>query len=831
MSLLTDPVRRVLILCVTSLAVVTLSSGLVAEYLYPTDFRIGEVATRTVRAPRDLFVEDLISTERQRAEAERSVRRMFEMDEPAPKSVSAQVRGLFDAIDSYSSNPGSLSGSADLEPEERAQIEKTFRLTLGAEEWAALLDRSQWIPLEATVSKLVYPILRRGILADKARLHSILDRSGVNLIRLPSGSEQPLFSDSMVYDTDEALQVFESLIPQNGFGRGALFDTIVRKLGTVLLKPNIRYNRQLTEERLKLARETVEPVYYQIRRGETIVRIGDRVNAIQEGKLARIRELRGTSSVIRGLVGYFVLCGAVLFILYTFFVRHWQGFRPGVPELWVLSLTLIGSIVLERLGVLIGGALNFNFPDIDSEALAIVAPLAAGGVLLQAILGPAYVLFFTLSFVLLTGIGVEESWLKLVLICAGNVVGTFTAARSARRSAFLSVSLRIAIVNVVLVLCHAIIFPQQGAGTGAAAILCCVIGGLLSGVLAAGLLPVAEFIGGYVTPMKLLELASLDRALLRELSLHAPGTWNHSIMMGQLAEAAAESVGANPLLARVGAYYHDIGKTRKPLYFVENQVGKENRHDKLTPSMSALIIRSHVKDGLEMAKAVRLPQALMDFIAQHHGTALIEFFYEKAQKEAESGETIDENLFRYPGPKPQTKESGILMLADQVEAVSRTLVDPSPAKIQGMVQKIINRVFASGQLDESELTLKDLHFIARGFTRVLTGISHRRVEYPEPAAERSSTDRTNAERHATDRPHPEKTPHAEKAHKSESAPKPEASQRSEGGNSSEGAAEKREGASAGAHPPHEKNGHKKAESDTEKDGSHEDKNSLKRLGI
>ena len=188
------------------------------------------------------------------------------------------------------------------------------------------------------------------------------------------------------------------------------------------------------------------------------------------------------------------------------------------------------------------------------------------------------------------------------------------------------------------------------------------------------------------------------------------------------------------MLTRVGAYYHDIGKTKKPDYFTENQNGKENRHDKLTPSMSALIIKSHVKDGLEMAREHRLPKAIVDLIAQHHGNSLIEYFYDKARKEAEEEEIVEEEHYRYPGPKPQTKEAGILMLADAVEASSRTLSDPSPAKIQGLVQKILNKVFASGQLDQSELTLRDLHLIAKSFTKVLTASYRRRVEYSESAA-------------------------------------------------------------------------------------------------
>jgi putative nucleotidyltransferase with HDIG domain len=261
---------------------------------------------------------------------------------------------------------------------------------------------------------------------------------------------------------------------------------------------------------------------------------------------------------------------------------------------------------------------------------------------------------------------------------------------------------------------------------------------LFSGFICAGFvssfIPLVETLFQYTTDIKLLELANLNSPVLRELMVKAPGTYHHSIVVGNLAESAAESIGANPLLARVSAYYHDIGKAAKPLYFIENQGGEENRHDKLSPNMSALILISHIKEGVELARENRLGQPIIDIIRQHHGTALIKFFYERAKSHAKSGDqVIEEKDFRYPGPKPQTREAGIVMLADCVEAASRTLANPTSDRIQGLVQKLINNVFIDGQLDECELTLKNLHEIARSFTTILNGIFHHRVEYPEPA--------------------------------------------------------------------------------------------------
>jgi hypothetical protein len=277
------------------------------------------------------------------------------------------------------------------------------------------------------------------------------------------------------------------------------------------------------------------------------------------------------------------------------------------------------------------------------------------------------------------------------------------------------------------------------------ALLLDIIGGLLSGVVTTGLCPLAEMVFGYTTDVKMLELASMDQPLLRELMVQVPGTYHHSIVVGNMVEAAAKSIEANSLLARVASYYHDIGKINKPQYFVENQAGGENRHERLAPSMSSLILISHVKDGVELAKQYRLGQGIQDIIQQHHGTSLISYFYQKAvdlqekQKNSKGADVpqVSEEDYRYPGPRPQTKEAGLVLLADAVEAASRTLTDPTAARIQGLVQKIINKIFSDGQLDECELTLKDLHQIAKSFIQIIMGISHQRIEYPEPASKGS----------------------------------------------------------------------------------------------
>ena len=259
-------------------------------------------------------------------------------------------------------------------------------------------------------------------------------------------------------------------------------------------------------------------------------------------------------------------------------------------------------------------------------------------------------------------------------------------------------------------------------------ILMAFFSGVTSAIMVTGLTPVFESLFDYATDIKLLEIANLENPLLKELFMTAPGSYNHSMMTATLAEASASSIHANPLLARVAAYYHDIGKVKMPDYFIENQQYMANKHDKLSPSMSSLIIISHVKEGKELAKANKIPQRIIDIIMQHHGTSLVKYFYEKAKEK--NGGSIQEEEYHYPGPKPQTREAGIVMLADAVEAASRTLTEPTPAKIKAMVEKIVNARFEDGQLDECTLALNDLNEIKKSFVKVLSAIFHKRVDYP-----------------------------------------------------------------------------------------------------
>jgi putative nucleotidyltransferase with HDIG domain len=377
--------------------------------------------------------------------------------------------------------------------------------------------------------------------------------------------------------------------------------------------------------------------------------------------------------------------------------------------------------------ILVGG-----FPKLNPHSVLLAIPIAAAPMMTSLVLGPLTALLFALVQAFLAFLFWEGNPELALYFAVGGLWSSLARGTCRTRWDLIRTGFILGLINMAGVLAlqmmHGRVFHLETPVN-----LCFgFLGGILAGIVVTGFSPLIEKIFGFTTDLKLLERANMDQPLLRDLMVQAPGTYHHSVIVGNMVEAAAEAIGANALLARVSAYYHDIGKIQKPQYFIENQIDMENRHDKLAPSMSSLILIGHIKDGVEMAYLNKLEAPIIDIISQHHGTSLITYFYQKALdlKGGDSNQVSMED-FRYPGPKPQTREAGLVLLADGIEAASRTLVDPTPARIQGLVQKIIQNAFSDGQLDECDLTLKDLSLIAASFNKILNGIFHHRIQYPE----------------------------------------------------------------------------------------------------
>jgi len=429
------------------------------------------------------------------------------------------------------------------------------------------------------------------------------------------------------------------------------------------------------------------------------------------------------------ILGVALLVAFLVAALYAY-VRAFQPKDVARPR----SLLLIGTVVLIVLllthyGLLVIHALSQSFPHIPFSAMRAALPIPLGGVLLTVLFNSRLAFAGSLSVTILTGLMLAAPLSYFMFTFVGSAVGIFAIAGRQERTAFFRAGGDIGLANAYTLLAFALLDADTASLT--ADIVGGVVNGLVVAVLATGLLPLLEHPFGRTTVFTLLELSNLNAPILKHLVLAAPGTYHHSIMVGTLAESAAEAIGANALLCRVGAYYHDIGKTRHPGYFIENHADAGTRHERLAPSLSRAIVMSHIKEGIEIAREHGLPEILVDMIPQHHGTRLVSFFYQRAKEAADPDhQAVSEEDYRYPGPRPQTREAAILMLADTVEAATRVLSDPTPARIRGVVQKIINAIFVDAQLDECDLTLRDLHIIANSFVRILTGFFHQRIEYP-----------------------------------------------------------------------------------------------------
>jgi len=429
----------------------------------------------------------------------------------------------------------------------------------------------------------------------------------------------------------------------------------------------------------------------------------------------------------------------LLVVLFEFSSANIRKFAPRDKDLLFLSLLIVLLLSVTRASVEVFPLIGQALPEIPPSAYVYAIGIAGGAMLVRILLNSETTLVFSFVISLFASWLMEENLFFFLYFFIGSVVGAHSVVHSEERTIIVKAGAKVGLVNVCLILSESLISPAWTLYQLGFNLLFGFLGGVFAAVVAVGILPIMEWAFGYTTNIKLLELANMNHPLLKKMILEAPGTYHHSVVVSTLAETAARGVNANPLLARVSAYYHDIGKVNKPLYFVENQGQEENKHDKLAPSMSSLILIAHVKEGLELAREYKLGRRISDIIQQHHGTSLIAYFYQKAKDQANPQNTqIDERDYRYHGPKPQTKEAGLVLLADAVEAASRTLNQPTPARLQGMVQRIINNIFTDGQLDECELTLKDLHQIAKSFNTILAGIHHHRIDYPTSAAKESS---------------------------------------------------------------------------------------------
>ncbi|HEU5298041.1 MAG TPA: HDIG domain-containing protein [bacterium] len=661
--------RRLAIGAGTFVALALLSG---VQYLRPrSDLTVGQVSPRDVEAPRTVDFTDRVRTEALRQRAAQSVQPVYSQS----REINDRTRQLV----------------------ARTYATITRARAAGQAAAAEILARDAPLPLGEPAVLAALTLEPAQLDASRTVALSVVDRMLEQGIR--SGDLPRVQADARVYLRSLPIA-----------GRAL---TLASAVVTGALQPNLTVDATATELLRRRAMDSVEPVRARVLRGEIIVRRGEVVTDAHLQKLVAVGLASQPFSWVR-FAGTALAALLLLLVSYAY-MRQYQ------PEIWssdtlllVWSLAVVLTAAMARIMVT-----RFN---------PYLLPAAAGTMLIAVLLRPRLALYTAAFLSLLTAI-IAGGDLRLGLVTfIGSTVGVYAIKRISHRTDLVVAGLRVGVATALTVIAvgladqlpwypHLLRDAAYGLGSG-----------VLVGVIAIGMLPYLENLFGLVTPIKLLELSNPGQPLLRRLQMEAPGTYHHSIMVANLAEAAAEAIGADSLLVRVGTYYHDVGKIRRPAFFVENQVGIENPHDKMAPSLSALTVLAHVRDGLEYAHEYRLPQAVATFIPEHHGTSLITYFYHQA---VERGDPVDEEVFRYEGPKPQSRETAIVMVADAVEGASRALTKPTPDRVEQVVRRIIREKLEDGQLDECDLTFRDLDTIAQTFTRLLASMFHPRVEYPD----------------------------------------------------------------------------------------------------
>ncbi|MDF1536404.1 MAG: HDIG domain-containing protein [bacterium] len=725
------------------------------------DYKAGDIAQRDIRATRSFLVEDPSSTRARKLEAEASVLAVFDLDPTQASKILASLRGFFSRMRTMIElqkeeesgliqevRAGGKAEKAVLQQEldlfrQGAQTERSAAIAAFIDQLSVNLDPDEMKPLledgfsertEKVIVDAFTPILSQSIVDNRETL--LRERGkGITVRSIDRPTEEVVLDDfSGILSVEAARTQVRKGITSVTWSKQALpLRRLLEKMVDDLVRPSMTYGRSETEERRKKAVGDTSAVYYQVRRGEVIVRAGDPLTEEQILKISELKELSPDMSRTSFILGLFLLISIVTYACFMLLrVVHPQT-AGDVRGLSILAVVIVLQVATMRGVLLLSEAVTTTYTGLSQTTLHLVIPFALGA-MVSGTLFPVTVSIVTAALLsIFSAVFLEWSHIIFLYSFLGGIVAAFSVVHCRQRFSLIRAGLAVSAANMGIALVILLLEGELFAANPASQLLSAAGGGILVALIASLAIPILESTFNVASDMKLMELANLNQPALKEMILKAPGSYHHSVLVGSLAEGAAEEIGANPLLARVAATYHDIGKMNKPEYFVENQENRDNRHEKLSPSMSALILASHVKEGAEVAREHRLPRRVVDIITQHHGTRIIKFFYNKAKEmEDPSVQTVDERDFRYPGPKPQSREAALIMLADAVEAASKVLTDPTPARIRGLIQKIINDIFIDGQLDESNLTLRELHQIARSFTRTVTGILHHRIDYPEP---------------------------------------------------------------------------------------------------
>jgi putative nucleotidyltransferase with HDIG domain len=682
---------------------------------------LGSVAQDTIRADRSLEIADPEETTLRRAQAAAAVRPRFDYD---PEFLFERRNNAVSAIE----NVKRRLAEGQLQVDERlAAFEAELGLPVNAGVFELLEGLADPDDAGTALSFFLSLPAERMVMADLALLP---ERGAIELRRPGSDDSTSLFHFDAIIDVAGAWRMMRAKAGEAPYGAARSLRTWLLETALALTEQNVVYNVDATKNAAEAALAAVEDVTMHIGRGEVIVREGDRVTPRAVARLAALNEARhGGLGWVDSVAFAVFLAGLVG--LGAFFFRSGKQPLHFTRKSGYLTLAAISITGLLAIGALYVGRGIAEVIGIEQPAAAFLSPVALSAVIITIFVNARVSLMVGVILSLLVTYHADGNiWLAAYYLI-GVLIAGIGARRCRHRKDLLAVGAAVAAVQIATVPLVLIL----GAGTVYSDIPIALAFALVSGTLVAAfamlLLPLFEAVFNETTDVRLMELATGDHPLLKQLALNSPGTYHHSVMIANLVEAAAEAIGTNTLKCRVMALYHDIGKSVRPVYFAENQ-REGNIHDGLPPELSARIIFAHITEGIELARAHRLGRPVIEAVTQHQGTTLLRLFYQRAlDKAAAADRPVDEADYRYPGPKPMTRESGILMLGDSVEAATRALSDPSPAELRERVGQIIAEKMTDGQLSDCPLTIADLTRIEEAFVRVLVmGVYHSRIEYP-----------------------------------------------------------------------------------------------------
>jgi len=743
----------------------------------PGDDSLGQIASATIRAPRDFDVRDREATAQKREEAARSVWAVYDFDLSAGDVLRQRIASAFAqgraAIEEWKrQNPEKAARLLERGKRRSPEQDELVRGLLGQRDefWKALqavMDEEDYLELvragfDPAVERAADPLVEaanRGYAVAERELLAADRERGIVVRSLPGdprafapGSAGPYGTPERQMGRDEIDRVRDLAQVRADIDRAAqerlpqlspqLRHAVAQAVRRAT-RPNLAYDDAETRRRQDEKRAAVKEAVLQIRRGERIIEAGEPITKTHLLIFQAMRASGRAASDEQVRWGGALFAALICFALYVFARRNVRRFRLRTRDVVMLAavlglqlLAVRGSLVgAEALRDLLREKLHGVYWTWAGEALLAAVPYAAGSMLVRLLLTSEAALVWTAGFAPLCGVMVGSGLQPAVLALVSGVVAADRVAHARTRGAVFQAGLWTSAASVCVLASFALFQGRIWTMETAAALAGAVLGGaLVVPLLVLLVAPAFEWMFGYVTDIQLRELANFNHPLLKDLIVQAPGTYHHGIVIGAMVDAAAMQIGANPLLARVGAYYHDIGKGKNPLFFGENQKG-ENRHEAIEPQMSARLIHRHVTDGVELARKAKLPQAVIDFILQHHGTRLIGYFFHKAKEEAErKGEPPPSDAhFRYAGPKPQSREAALVMIGDMVVATSRNVTGGDAATLRQLVDKAIQQIASDGQLVECELTMRDLDLVAGSFAGTLHGIYSARPEVPPDA--------------------------------------------------------------------------------------------------